>query len=531
MRRAQAGAVLFCTLFLALGVPWIERPGIQTDEALFAAGIYPPFDHRFVVHIFKHDYALMEMTYVGALKARLWAFIFKVWPPSPASVRVPSVVLGAVSVWWFFRLLAAALGSRAAIAGAALLATDPLYILYARWDHGPVVIQHLCLVGAMLALVRFHREERARWLAAGCFALGLGLWEKAIFAWAAGGIAVAALAVFPRDVSRWMKPRHLALASGTFLLGAFPLILYNARQHLATFRDNAAWSSQGFAAKARLLGDTLAGGAIFGEMMRDPWEGPVRQPSTDAQKLTVAISQAAGFPRHGLMGYAAIVSLLLLPWVWRTPARKAALFAVAAIAAAWLPMAFTKNAGFGAHHTILLWPLPALGIASVLASASERLRHGGAWLAAVLIAVCGANLLVLSTYYTNLLRNGGTASWTEAMYPALAAIHTGDTVCTIDWGFFDTVRLFERGRTPLCQAADPVDDDGKRFALYQISQPGYVFLTHTEGNESFPGITARLVRFAESSGFQRVRRRVFADANGRETVELFQFARVISSQE
>ena len=87
MRRAEAAAVLFCALFIVLGVPWIERPGIQTDEALFAAGIYPPFDLRFVIHIFKHDYPLMEMTYVGALKARLWAVIFKVWPPSPASVR------------------------------------------------------------------------------------------------------------------------------------------------------------------------------------------------------------------------------------------------------------------------------------------------------------------------------------------------------------------------------------------------------------------------------------------------------------
>jgi hypothetical protein len=194
-------------------------------------------------------------------------------------------------------------------------------------------------------------------------------------------------------------------------------------------------------------------------------------------------------------------------------------------------MAFTKNAGFGAHHTILLWPLPALGMGAVLASASEKLRHGSAWLAAVLSVVCGANLLVLSTYYTNLLRNGGTASWTEAMYPALGAIHSGDIVCTIDWGFFDTVRLFERGRTPLCQAADPVDDNGKRFALYQISQSGYVFLTHTEGNESFPGITGRLVRFAESSGFQRVRRQAFADANGRETVELFQFEKGVSRHE
>jgi hypothetical protein len=52
----------------------------------------------------------------------------------------------------------------AALACAALLATDPIYILYSRWDQGPVVIQHLCLVGAMLALVRFDQNgEQGGW--------------------------------------------------------------------------------------------------------------------------------------------------------------------------------------------------------------------------------------------------------------------------------------------------------------------------------------------------------------------------------
>src|SRR5207245_2680089 len=116
-----------------------------------------------------------------------------------------------------------------------------------------------------------------------------------------------------------------------------------------------------------------------------------------------------------------------------------------------------------------------------------------------------------------LLRNGGTSSWTEAMYPALDAIHAmpKDGVCTIDWGFIDTLRLFERGRTPLCLAGDPVDEDGQRSVLYQISHPGFIFLTHTERNESFPGTTARFVGFAEEHGYRRVNTRVFSDSNGR----------------
>ena len=68
-------------------------------------------------------------------------------------------------------------------------------------------------------------------------------------------------------------------------------------------------------------------------------------------------------------------------------------------------------------------------------------------------------------------------------------------------------------------------DEAQGVALWQIGHPKYVFLTHTEGNESFPGRTVHYVQFAESQGFRVVNRRVFADSNGRNMVEMFQFAK------
>src|SRR5216684_4136176 len=226
-RVCGAVAFLLCVLFVIVGIPWIDKPGIQTDEALFAGGIYPPFQEQFLIRIFKHDYPLMVMTYVGALKSRIWAVIFRVWRPSPASVRIPAVLLGALSIWWLYRLIFLTLGARAALAAAALAATDPLYILYSRWDHGPVVIQHLCLLGAMLALVRFQQQRREAWLAAGFLALGLGMWDKAVFAWSMSGLSIAALFVFGRQIRSVFSWRRLALAMAAFAVGALPLIIYN----------------------------------------------------------------------------------------------------------------------------------------------------------------------------------------------------------------------------------------------------------------------------------------------------------------
>ena len=200
----------------------------------------------------------------------------------------------------------------------------------------------------------------------------------------------------------------------------------------------------------------------------------------------------AGLPRRTLMGYLAIASLLFIPLIWRTPAGEAALFVLICGAVAWFQMAFVQGAGGGAHHTILLWPLPTIGIAAVLTAVSRRVRFGQVLLIATVTVACASNLLVLSTYYTNLLRNGGTPSWTDAMYPALRAIHRMDktAVCAVDWGFTETVRLFERGRIPIDVVEEPVNEEKRQSTLFLISQPGNVFLTHTDGNESFPGITA-----------------------------------------
>jgi hypothetical protein len=298
------------------------------------------------------------------------------------------------------------------------------------------------------------------------------------------------------------------------------------RHKLATFRGNTVWSAEHFSRKAMLLGRVLEGEALFGSMFREVWDGPLNEPSTAAQKAVVGIALAAGLPRRTLMGYLGMASLALLPFFWRSPAGVAGRFALVAAAMAWLQMVVIKGAGEGAHHAILLWPLPTIGIAAVLATASAKFRWGEALLSAVVGIACVANVLVLSTYYTNLLRNGGTAVWTDAMYPAFDAIRKmdKDTVCAVDWGFLDTLRLLEQGRIGLCAAPDPADETVRRFALFQIAEPRYIFLSHTEGSESFPGITARFVRFAESQGYRQVDRQLFADSNGRKTVEVFRFA-------
>jgi predicted membrane-bound mannosyltransferase len=215
-RRADWLAVGFCIIYVALASAWISEMGIQTDEALFGAGIYPPLAPG--VELWGKHRPLMVMTYVGCVKSYIWKPIVRNLGASPATVRLPAVLIGALTLCLFYLLLRRTLGVRTALAGTALLAADATFIVTTRWDWGPVAIQHLCLVGGVLSIVRFTEDRRLRWLALGCFLFGLGLWDKALFAWSLIGLGVATLVVFPRRVLKYLTParslqRRLRLSS------------------------------------------------------------------------------------------------------------------------------------------------------------------------------------------------------------------------------------------------------------------------------------------------------------------------------
>ena len=75
------------------------------------------------------------------------------------------------------------------------------------------------------------------------------------------------------------------------------------------------------------------------------------------------------------MLYAFGLALLLTPLA-RGGALRAILWALIAMAVAWIQMAITANAGGSVHHAILLWPLPhmviAISFAAALASIEGR---------------------------------------------------------------------------------------------------------------------------------------------------------------
>src|SRR5258708_33367033 len=96
---------------------------------------------------------MMVASYAGTLKTLIWWPLFALFGTGVWTLREPAVIGGAATIWLFHMLLRRIAGERAAAVGCVLLAVDPLFLLTSCYDWGPQVLQHLLLVGGVLAAV------------------------------------------------------------------------------------------------------------------------------------------------------------------------------------------------------------------------------------------------------------------------------------------------------------------------------------------------------------------------------------------
>src|SRR5207302_778432 len=111
----------------------------------------------------------------------------------------------------FYLLMRRIAGECAALIGCSLLAVDSLYLITVVFDWGPVALEHLLVIGGMLLLVRFYQERGARNLAAGCFLLGLAMWDKALAIWILSGLGIAGILTVPRQILGVITIRRLTV--------------------------------------------------------------------------------------------------------------------------------------------------------------------------------------------------------------------------------------------------------------------------------------------------------------------------------
>jgi 4-amino-4-deoxy-L-arabinose transferase-like glycosyltransferase len=265
-------------LFVLAGLPFLQPAGLHYDASYELTAFYDCSNVAQQSPIFGLKVPVMIIPYLGAFKAWLYQPLLRYLEVTPFVVRLPTLLVGALSVWIFFILLDRASGRRAAIAAALLLATDSSFVLATSFDFGPVVFLHFLLLSGTLLLLLFDRTRSLTYLGVGFFCFGLALWDKALFIWMLAGLGAAALVVFPSHLRELLSPARVMVAAICLCLGASPLIYYNVISRGATLR--AASSSDDvapFPQKLLVLTKTLNGSVLFGFLTDESGSGAQRK--------------------------------------------------------------------------------------------------------------------------------------------------------------------------------------------------------------------------------------------------------------
>jgi hypothetical protein len=441
--------------------------------------------------VFGRTVPLMQMSYLGSLKAWVYAPIWAVWPPSAASVRLPMILCGAATVALTFLLMWELAGPAAAWIAAGLLAVDPAFVWTTRCDWGPVALQHVLTMGGVLALYR-------RRFGAGGLLFGLALWHKATFLWTLAGLGVALMAFrLWRHVQRRGPVVAALILLAGFAVGAYPVLRFNVSTRGRTAEQTARWDSSDFGGKWFQLRSVMDGASLYGYTV------PQRRAELPGPYET-------GF--SWVAGAAAVLVVL--------QQNRVGLFFLLTASVAWLAMAVTYGAGGSAHHVVLLWPWPQCVVAAA-AVAGDWQGQGWRWWRwfrwAAVAAVAALELAVTVQHYRLVRVAGSDPPWSDAVF----ALHERLVrerpagVVAIDWGIIEPLRVLSAGRLRLEAAWD------RKPSTPVVAEGGggdWLFVGHVDGKEAFAGANERFIARwapAASSGRSAKTVAVVNDRQGR----------------
>jgi len=480
--------VAFSAVLVVEAMLFVPFVGFNADEVMFLGPLFPPHLCAVYWNSPLGHIPLMIMPYLGATKSLAYSWLVPLLPPGPVVVRLPVVLLSCLTLFLFLRLVSRVADRRTAIVATALLATDTTFVLCTSLDWGPAAVQIFGWVLLANLAVRAVERPGVAVLAASGFVAGFLVWNKAIFLFSLAGALVAAGIVFRDRIGRVRLRAILILACG-FVVGALPLVVFNASSGMATWRVREALQSYSPGFKIAAAVRTLDGSVFNGYMFE-------KSPA----------------PRHDLLAVALLASALVLPWAGADQRKKRLLqFAWMAGLFTFLAMLPFRNAGAGPQHIVLLYPLPHLVIAATFASAASMtgwLRKAGV---CVVAAVLGAGVLLTVAYRFQMSANGLSVYWTDAIYGLDRELRNEQVtdVVAADWGIEEPVRALSEGRVRI------VADRITAGALRENGGKNLRIVTHGDGFTLYPERLRTLEESARTAGVRLVPEAHVLDAHGR----------------
>ncbi len=467
-------------VFLTLCLYQIELPGLHYDEAR-EAGVpamqlvmgQPVETFRGSgIRIMGRVFPLMVTDYIGALNVYLLLPFFVLLGSSVFALRLMPVVFAALTLLLTCFLAQQLFNRRVGVIVCLLLAVNPSFIFWSRQGVFVTSITATIAVASLLCWLRWYQKRRDRYLYLGAYLFGLGLYAKLLFLWVIVALGATFFVLRASDLRKglhlWTTSRsvyrRLSVALLCFLLGIFPLIIYNlqTRGTFLTLTENL--SSTYYGTSNLAFADNLA---------------------TRLEQLKVVLNSGhlwylGGVFTNDLYPFffvgagLACVPLVLLKarHEWRRVA-----FPFLMLAFMVLASCFTVSALWFTHYAILVPFLP-MAIAGALDLLVRYLvpsgnRQGGSYIRrhipelvmAVVVAVLAvSDLRVDLNYHQALARSGGYAAHSDASYELARYLQERGVASPLamDWGIDAPVQFLTSG------AVNPIEIFGYEWETNEV---------------------------------------------------------------
>src|ERR1041385_1911898 len=164
-------------IFILLATYRVQLPGLYMDEVDFVNAAQGGHEDT-MIHMRMGPVPVLIMPYLGALKAWLYAPIFYLFGVSAVTIRLPAVLLAAITLLILAHFLRAKIGLVWSSIAVWIIAVDPANILPSRVDWGPTVLMHF-FQAAIFALWISYLDVAKAWKLLVIFiAPGLGFFDK-----------------------------------------------------------------------------------------------------------------------------------------------------------------------------------------------------------------------------------------------------------------------------------------------------------------------------------------------------------------
>jgi hypothetical protein len=510
--------------FFAISTINIIEPGLYYDEINFGNAALGNIDGSFVaaqVQLGHINIPLMLMKYIGAIKSWIFALIFFLFGVSPATIRVPSMIIGGVALILMYLLVRKLFDRKLALLSLLLTATDPSYIFQMRLDWGPVALMMLFKLGSLLFLFKWLESKSMKYLALAALFLGLGLYDKTNFLWYIIALTISLSLLYRQEIFPQLNFKTISIFIIIFALGCFPLIAYNLMTHGATFSDTGhlPFGYTGINSKISALIATLDGNAVYGFI-------------NDGATPAVSNYSLETFLPYFLSFAIAYIVILCLESAYnkKPMQQKSMLFFLCMLSIIYVLIFMTPKAS-GSYHIMMLYPFPQVIISWV---AIDILGRNGKSIniltkkfvfgaIILLILLLTASNLAVDYKYVTSLQSGGSGTWSDEIYELVdyAKSKPNNDFILMDWGFNTQLLSLSGGKIhkeeifwSFIDEDNNSNDQQKEMDSYMLNKKN-LFVFHSSRYTQFPHPRQIFEQVLEMNGFNETVIREFHQKDGK----------------